>query len=139
MVAATARLGYGQNDECLPMRHHTCSKESKKTVTYEWPLKNQWCRPEAQALGAPEPAGQGSLEQFMTEHYGGYSTRRRGSLEYHLAHAPWQVWVSASAELEGDVSRLYGAELGRALQGRPSSAFIADGSPVTVFSGSQLA
>src|SRR5712664_1095889 len=52
MVAATARLVYGENYICLPMRHNVCTKESKKTVTYEWQLKNQWCRLGAQAIGA---------------------------------------------------------------------------------------
>jgi hypothetical protein len=43
-----------------------------------------------------------------------------------------------TAGFEGDASGLYGLELGRVLQGRPSSAFIADGSPVTVFKGRKL-
>src|SRR5712692_10177652 len=34
MVAATARLAYGENYIRLPMRHNVCTKESKKTVTY---------------------------------------------------------------------------------------------------------
>jgi uncharacterized protein YqjF (DUF2071 family) len=138
MVAATARLVYGENYIYLPMRHNVCTKESKKTVTYEWQLKNQWCRLKAQAMGAPGLPREGSLEQFITEHYWGYSTRRGAAFEYHVSHVPWQVWASASAEFEGDTSRLYGVELGRALHGHPSSAFIADGSPVTVFRGSKL-
>jgi uncharacterized protein len=138
MVAATARLVYGENYICLPMLHSVCNEESKKTVAYEWQLKNQWCRLGAQAMGAPALPREGSLEQFITEHYWGYSSGRGGSLEYHVAHTPWQVWVSGSAELEGDASGVYGVELGRALQGQPSSAFIANGSPVTVFRGAKL-
>jgi uncharacterized protein YqjF (DUF2071 family) len=138
MVAATARRVYGENYISLPMRHSVCAEESKKTVTYEWQLNNQWCLLEAQAMGAPELPPEASLEQFITEHYWGYSRRRRGSLEYHVAHPPWQVWPSASAKFEGDASRWYGVELGRTLLGRPSSAFIADGSPVTVFRGAKL-
>ncbi len=138
MVAATARLVYGENYIRLRTRHNVCTEESKKTVKYEWYCKNQWCRLEAQATGTPELPPKGSLEQFITEHHWGYSARRSGSLEYHVAHLPWKVWVSTSAEFEGDVSRLYGVDLGRALQGRPSSAFIAEGSPVTIFRGAKL-
>ncbi len=138
-VAMTARLIYGENYVCLPMKHHVCTDGSKKTVQYQWQVKNQWCQLTAQAIGAPELPREGSLGQFITEHYWGYSTRRGGdSFEYHVSHVPWQVWVRTTAGFEGDVGGLYGVELGRVLQGHPSSAFIADGSPVTVFRGSKL-
>src|SRR6266481_6395851 len=138
-VAMTARLVYGENYACLPMKHRICTEGSKKTVEYHWRFKDQWCRLIAQAVGAPELPREGSLEQFITEHYWGYSAQRGGgSLEYHVSHVPWQVWVSTTAGFEGNASGLYGLELGRVLQGDPSSAFIADGSPVTVFKGRKL-
>jgi uncharacterized protein YqjF (DUF2071 family) len=139
-VATTARLIYGENYVCLPMKHHICAEGSKKTAKYLWQVKNQWCQLTAQAIGAPELPREGSLEQFITEHYWGYSTQRSGgSVEYHVSHVPWQVWVSTTAGFEGDASLLYGVELSHVLQGHPSSAFIADGSPVTVFRGNKLA
>lgn len=139
-IATTARFIYGENYVCLPMKHHVCTDGSKKTVKYQWQVKNQWCQLSAQATGAPALPREGSLEQYITEHYWGYSTQRGrgGSFEYHVSHVPWQVWVSTTAGFEGDASELYGAELGRVLQGHPSSAFIAEGSPVTVFRGSKL-
>ena len=138
-IATMARLVYGENYVCLPMKHHICTDGSKKKVEYQWQVRNHWCHLTAQATGAPEIPGEGSLEQFITEHYWGYSTQRSGgSLEYHVSHVPWQVWVSTTAGFEGDASGLYGRELGRVLQGHPSSAFIADGSPVTVFKGRKL-
>jgi hypothetical protein len=135
-----ARLVYGENYVCLPMKHRICADGSKKTVEYHWRFKNRWCHLAAQSVGAPELPREGSLEQFITEHYWGYSTQRRGSsfLEYHVSHVPWRVWVSTTAGFEGDASELYGIELGHVLQGQPSSAFIADGSPVTVFRGRKL-
>jgi uncharacterized protein YqjF (DUF2071 family) len=138
-VATTARLIYGENYVCLPMKHHICAEGSKKTAKYQWQVKNQWCQLTAQAIGAPELPQGGSLEQFITEHYWGYSTQRSGgSVEYHVSHEPWQVWVSTTAGFEGDASSLYGVELSHVLQGHPSSAFIADGSQVTVFRGNKL-
>ena len=139
-VATVARLLYGENYLCLPMKHQICTEGSKKTAKYQWQVKNQWCQLTAQAIGAPELPQEGSLEQFITEHYWGYSAQRSGgSVEYHVSHAPWQVWVSTTAGFEGDASLLYGDELSHVLQGHPSSAFIADGSEVTVFRGYKLA
>jgi uncharacterized protein YqjF (DUF2071 family) len=138
-VAQLARLLYGENYVCLPMKHNVTGNGSQRTIEYQWRLENRWCRMAAVATGAPEPAREGSLEQFITEHYWGYSTGRAGgSLEYHVSHAPWQVWVSNKAAFEGDASKLYGAELAHVLKGTPSSAFIADGSAVTVFKGHKM-
>jgi uncharacterized protein len=139
-VATMARLVYGENYICRPMKHHICTEGSKKTLMYQWQVNNQWCQLTARAMGAPALPREGSLEQYITEHYWGYSTQRsEGSLEYYVSHVPWQVWVSTTAGFEGDASELCGFELGRVLQGHPSSAFIANGSPVTVFRGNKLA
>jgi len=138
-VATLARLVYGENYICVPMKHDVSTNQSNRTVKYQWQVEDHWCRLSAQATGAPELPRDGSLEQFITEHYWGYSTQRRGgSLEYRVAHAPWRVWASSAAGFEGDVRDLYGAELSRVLGNPPSSAFIADGSPVTVFRGKKL-
>jgi len=139
VIATVARLIYGENYVCLPMQHHICIDGSKKTVEYQWQLIDHWCHLTAQAEGTPALPGEGTLEQFITEHYWGYSTQRNGgSLEYYVSHMPWHVWVSTTSGFKGDASGLYGIELGRVLESRPSSAFIADGSPVTVFKGRKL-
>ncbi len=135
-IATTARLVYGENYVCLPIKHQISMDSPEKSAAYQWKLKNNWCRLSAQANGAGALPEQGSLEQFITEHYWGYSSQRSGGcLEYYVSHVPWRVWPSTTEGFEGDASALYGNELGRVLQGRPSSAFIADGSPVTVLKG----
>jgi uncharacterized protein YqjF (DUF2071 family) len=138
-IATIARLVYGENYVCLPMRHQISSDGPQKNVEYHWRLENKWCRLTAQTNSAGALPAEGSVEQFITEHYWGYSSQRGGgSLEYRVSHVPWRVWPSTTAEFEGDASALYGVELGRVLQSRPSSAFVADGSPVQVLKGRLL-
>jgi hypothetical protein len=139
-VAQIARLAYGENYVCLPMKHRINTKGATKTAEYEWHLNGAWCKLHAQATVAPAPAEEGSLEQFITEHYWGYSAKGNGdtALEYYVSHVPWNVWTSTAAGFEGDASGLYGFELGKVLQRRPDSAFIADGSPVIVFRGKKI-
>ena len=85
------------------------------------------------------PAG-GSIEQFITEHYWGYVTRKGGgSLEYRVDHPAWEVWQSNAASLDADVSRIYGPEFVEPLSKPPDSAFLAQGSAVTVWPGKPLA
>jgi len=111
----------------------------KKTAEYEWQVNGQWCKLSAQALGVPAHPQEGSLEQFITEHYWGYSNQRNGGcLEYHVSHEPWRVWACTAAAVEGDASALYGSKLGSVLGRPPDSAFLADGSPVIVFTGNRI-
>ncbi len=92
-----------ENYVCLPMRHSIGTCDSRKTVAYEWHVKDEWCELRGEGLGSPQLPHEGSLEQFITEHYRGYSNQGRGaSLEYEVTHAPWKVWVSATGAFEGD-------------------------------------
>jgi uncharacterized protein len=138
-IAATARLIYGENYICLPMKHSIETDNLSVTAEYQWQVGGQWCRLSAQTVDLPTHPQEGSLEQFITEHNWGYSTQRTGGcIEYHVSHVPWQVWATAKAGFEGDCSVLYGRELAAALQRRPDCAFVADGSPVIVFAGDRV-
>ena len=138
-IAMAARVVYGENYRCLPMKHRIQTGELGRTAEYQWKTGNQWCKLSAQTVGNPARPGEGSLEQFITEHYWGYSTgRTSGSLEYHVSHSPWQVWATTKAAFEGEASALYGRDLSAILQRQPDCAFVADGSPVIVSTGHRV-
>jgi len=138
-IAATARLVYGENYISLPMKHDVKMGGFNVTAEYQWKLGGQWCSLSAEATGRSELPVSGSLEQFITEHYWGYSKQSAGGcVEYRVTHEPWQVWTASSAALAGDCSALYGAELASAVTKQPDSAFIAKGSPVIVHKGTKL-
>ena len=138
-IAATARVLYGENYVCLPMRNEIGPNGSGNRVEYHWRVDGQWCRIFAQTAELPKEAREGSLEQFITQHYWGFSRQRGGAaLEYHVSHAPWKVWTTGNAGFEGEAGTLYGKDLGTVLRRRPDSAFVADGSLVIVFKGNRL-
>lgn len=138
-IATTARLAYGENYTCLPMKHRLETDGLNRTAEYQWQVGGQWCGLSARTAGLPTRPQEGSLEQFITEHYWGYSTQRTGGcVEYHVSHVPWQVWATDRAGFDGDASTLYGRELASVLQRPPECAFVADGSPVTVFTGNRI-
>jgi uncharacterized protein YqjF (DUF2071 family) len=138
-IATTARLAYGENYRHLPMRHRIETQGLSKTVEYQWQVGDQWCRLHAQTVGLPAQPQEGSLEQFITEHFWGYSTQGAGGcIEYYVSHVPWQVWRSPEAGFEGKTSVLYGNEFATVLQRRPDCAFVADGSPVIIFRGNRV-
>ena len=139
-VAQLARLAYGENYVRFPMRHAVHTNGADIQAAYQWRVERGWCGLRAEASGAPAYATEASVEQFITEHYWGYSAQHNGGcVEYHVSHVPWRVWRSTTAGFEGDSESLYGAEVGRVLHRPPDSAFIADGSPVRVFRGRRVA
>jgi uncharacterized protein YqjF (DUF2071 family) len=138
-IALTARWFYGENYVRRPMSHSILTNDSNVEVEYAWRSRNEEYKLKAHASGTPSLPVESSLEQFITEHYWGYSRQPDGgTVEYHVSHAPWKVWTAAHAEFTGDTRDLYGDELSQLLTKPPASAFIADGSLVEVMCGSKL-
>ncbi len=134
-IAWVARSVYNENYIALPMRHRIALPE----VTYEWRHRSTWNRLSVTCTRESFLPDEGSEEAFITEHYWGYAAQKRGAtLEYQVEHPRWSVWRSSSSTLEGDFEGLYDAELADCLRGKPSSAFVADGSTVVVRKGTEL-
>jgi uncharacterized protein YqjF (DUF2071 family) len=138
-IAFTARFFYNENYVHRPTAHRVLINELKVEAEYSWRSGSQWCKLQAHAAGAPSRPADGSLEQFITEHYWGYSRQSNGgTAEYRVSHVPWKVWNASHAEFSGDTRDLYGEELSQLLTETPASAFVADGSPVKVFQGCKV-
>ena len=89
--------------------------------------------------GDARPLAEGSEAEFITEHYWGYNAQPDGStMEYHVEHPQWRVYDAADAELDCDVAGVYGEPFRESLNRNPSSAFLAEGSAVTVYQGTGL-
>lgn len=141
-IAATARLLYGEKYVALPMRHSITGDPARggMYVMYGWRHRRRWNGIGAVVAGAPREAGPGSEEEFITEHYWGYSSLRGGgSAEYRVEHPRWRVWPLERPVLDCDVASLYGRPFSDPLRAEPSSAFLADGSEVAVYPGVRLA
>jgi uncharacterized protein len=137
-IATTARLLYGENYRCAPMGYRIENEEGLTKIRFRWKVDRRWCGISVQTLGLPALPPPGSLEQFIMEHYWGYSAQRSGSVEYRVSHEPWRVWATAGARFEGDASLCYGRDFNAILQRPPDSAFAAEGSAVTVFRGNRI-
>jgi uncharacterized protein YqjF (DUF2071 family) len=138
-IARFARLMYGEKYDSCPMRHRISRDAEGLAAEYEWKWRGGQFQLSARASGASSRVGEGTLENFITEHYWGYSAKSGNeSIEYRVSHDPWRVWVSTDAAFTGDGSALYGVEFGEILRRAPDSAFIAEGSPVLVHTGRRI-
>jgi uncharacterized protein YqjF (DUF2071 family) len=139
-IATVARALYNENYLALPMSHQIHSSyDGELAVVYSWKSRTRWNRISLTAKGDPVLPEIGSEEQFITEHYWGYAAQRDGGcMEYRVGHPPWRVWAAPDARFEGDMTDLYGKDLAAVLEKQPTSAFLAEGSDVTVYQGRRL-
>jgi hypothetical protein len=138
-IATLARALYNENYISLPMSHQISHSDDGLSVGFQWKNGYHWNRISLTAKGAPTVPVPDSAEQFITEHYWGYSRQPDGGCtEYQVAHPPWRVWRTPDARFEGDMDELYGKDLGAVIKATPSSAFLAEGSEVTVYRGRRL-
>ena len=137
-VAVVARWAYNEPYESRPMRHAVEEDDAGNVtrVEYGWrqrQLATGWGRLALEVSGTPDQPEAGSEAQFVTEHYWGYTRQRDGStVEYQVQHPPWRVWSADRVVLEADADELYGRAFADVMDGTPSSAFLAEGSAVSV-------
>jgi uncharacterized protein YqjF (DUF2071 family) len=130
-IALVARRVFHENYVSLPMRYKFLQTGAMMSVSYGWGS----CSMRASFSADPSLPREGSIEQFITEHYWGYTRRRDGrSAEYRVAHEPWRLWTAA-ASFSGNTTALYGSALSTLISHPPHSSLVAEGSPVTVYSG----
>ncbi len=139
-ISTIARLFYGENYVCRRMEHSINREETPISAQYGWKDTGGWCSLQGEFADRAAVPEEGSLQQFITEHYWGYSAQRDGSsMEYYVEHVPWKIWSCPAANFFGDPSNLYGEELATVLRRPPDTAFLADGSRVAVYAGRKLA
>jgi len=139
MIAVVARVAYNEPYMGLPMRHDVPGIGEGGKFEFGWKFRNLWCGLGAETAGEPAPLVEGSAEEFIFEHYWGYTRQRDGSTaEYQVEHPRWRAWQTSRSWLTGELGALYGAEFGDALALAPRSAFVAEGSEVTVRRGTRL-
>ena len=136
-IATVARLAYNEPYEAVPMRHRIgyagAASVTPDVVEYSWRHGRHWSRLSVQPVGEPTSIESGSEEEFITEHYWGYTRQRDGAtVEYQVQHPRWRVCQVSNPLLDGDLVGLYGEKLAEILRQPPSSAFLAEGSAISV-------
>jgi uncharacterized protein YqjF (DUF2071 family) len=139
-IAFLARTFYNENYVAVPMAHEIrCDGDNSLRASYRWQSKECWSEIKLETDGQSELPSEGSAEQFITEHYWGYAAQPDGScMEYQVTHPSWRVWQARASAFDGNAEEFYGEKIASVLGGKPHSAFLAEGSAVTVMRGRRL-
>jgi len=139
-IAIIARKLYNEPYVALPMAHRIeVESGSVKSAEYSWRFGGRQNRLKLITRGDAQLLTEGSKAEFITEHYWGYNVQPDGStLEYRVEHPRWRIYDVADAKLDCNVAALYGEQFCDSLNRQPSSAFLAEGSPVTIYQGLRM-
>jgi uncharacterized protein YqjF (DUF2071 family) len=119
----------------LPMRSAESEAGQVLQVGYQWKYKDRWNRLTVEARSIASPLKTDSHEEFITEHFWGYTWaggNRTG--EYQVAHPRWDVYPVLGYQVDCDFGKLYGSAFAGLEGQEPQSVFLAEGSPIQVYS-----
>ena len=119
----------------LPMKYSIqLSDAGQLLVSYQWKYKGSWNSLEAKTTTGKKPLIEGSKEEFITEHFWGYSSVSEGVTgEYRVDHPRWDIYSVDSYRVQCDFGNLYGKSFAGLKEQQPVSVFLAEGSPVSVY------
>jgi uncharacterized protein YqjF (DUF2071 family) len=141
LVSCVARTAYHENYVTRRMRStiQPLVNGAVGRIAYEWKHDGRWNLLAATIRNEPVAAAPGSEEEFISEHYWGYTRQRDGgTAEYEVQHPPWRVWPAENVEFDCEIKAEYGPAVALALSRNPFSAFVADGSPIVVKKGRRI-
>jgi len=139
-ISFIARTFYEEPYSTVPTHHTIESTPHALKVAYSWRHKAATHRIEVTASPAAQPILPGSLEEFITEHYWGFTRRSNGTTsQYEVRHPSWQVYPIHTHRIEADFASLYGPAFANLNAEIPHSVLLAEGSTVSVHSNSKAA
>jgi uncharacterized protein len=129
---------YKEHYETMPMQHDWTVKGNDLHVGYSW-KKEKWHSLQVVATNTSQNIADGSEEEFITEHFWGYTKiHEKQSSEYGVEHPRWNVYPVKEYTVDVDFGLLYGQEFDFLKKEKPVSVFLAEGSEIMVKSGRKI-
>lgn len=126
---------YKEHYETCPMHHSWVETDNELSVIYRW-KKGRWHSFQVSVSGTPQPLLEGSEEEFITEHYWGYTQLSANKTsEYGVQHPRWDMYAVKRYAIDVDFGQVYGNTFSFLTHEEPHSVFMADGSEIVVKSG----
>jgi uncharacterized protein len=134
-----ANVFYGEKYRTARMRHEWKDEAGRLAVSYGWRIGGCWQEMRVVSSLDAQPVVAGSEEEFITEHYWGYTRLGNGNTsEYEVVHPRWEIYPVESFAIHVDFAHVYGTEFAVLNTTRPHNMLLAEGSEVTVRSGQRV-
>jgi uncharacterized protein YqjF (DUF2071 family) len=138
-ITLIANKLYEEPYATLPTRHTITSTPESLNVIYGWKQNHQWQQLAVEASPQPQPIAPGSVEEFITEHYWGFTKRSNGTTsQYEVHHPRWQVYPIRHHIIQANSGALYGPAFANLDAAQPANILLAEGSAISVATNSPI-
>jgi hypothetical protein len=132
-VAWLANKLYKEHYISIPTKNSTDIGKSGKKIRYEWKINKAWNHLAVHAAPENEKMLEGSIEEFIFEHYYGYTKiNDLVSQEYKVNHPRWLVNKVTDYSIDCDFTAMYGSDFSFLNNQQADSVIFAEGSPISV-------
>lgn len=132
MITWVARLLYQEKYTYSPMSSNI-TETDVRTLKFEWG-KGKPFQLNLETSVDVHPIPNGSKEEFIFEHYWGYTSLPGNKTgEYKVQHPRWNIYTVNSFQYKIDFAKLYGDDFSFLNDMQPDSLFVAEGSDVSVY------
>ncbi|MEJ7822554.1 MAG: DUF2071 domain-containing protein [Chitinophagaceae bacterium] len=133
LVAWLANKLYKEHYIAIPTRNVIEITNHFKNIKYQWKINKGWNHITVNAANENEQMLPESIEEFIFEHYYGYTKiDSQLSQEYKVNHPRWQVNKVIDYSIRCDFKSMYGKGFSFLSNRQPDSVILAEGSTVTV-------
>lgn len=123
---------YKEKYQTMPMRH-SWNGTDQLEVSYDWYCNQHWNHIKVFAAPKAEEISPQSEEEFITEHYWGYTRiNDRTTGEYEVQHPRWKTYDVQHHEICVDFKSTYGEAFDALQHLKIASVMLAEGSPIAV-------
>ena len=132
-ITLIANTLYQEHYHTMRMNHHWEITATTLQIEYAFFYKKQWHSFSITADAKPYAFSPGSEEEFITEHYWGYTRiSDTKTSEYEVSHPTWNVYPTIDFTCHVDFQKVYGPDFACLNDTSPRSTFLAEGSDVAV-------
>jgi uncharacterized protein len=133
-ITLLANTLYNENYQTLPMSHKWETIDNALSIEYCW-KKHKWHSFKVVTERECHDMQSGSEEEFITEHFWGYTKSGQKTAEYGVEHPRWQVYKMLDFKIDVDFGLTYGKQFEFINSEKPLSVFLAEGSEIRVMGG----
>lgn len=132
LITLVANSIYHEHYFTTEMTHQWTEGETSKSFEYQWKLKEKWQSISVETNKRYSIIPKNSEEQFITEHYFGYTKHKNKTFEHEVVHPSWRQLRVKNYNVNIDFEANYGSTFKHLKNVKPTSIILAEGSEVSV-------
>lgn len=132
-ISFIANVVYHEKYVTKRMKHSIVETGNELSLSYQWKHLHKWNSIEALVENVPRSMVSGSEEEFITEHYWGYSRFNADTTyEYNVQHPRWNIFPVKNYLVDCEFAAMYGDKFSDLTNMKPQSVLVAEGSQIAV-------